>query len=54
MVEMYVSLTNVYWLVHCVMQGHKMRKLDNIISDLSAEECKILMKKLQRDESGGE
>jgi hypothetical protein len=32
------------------MQGHKMRKLDKIISDLSAEESKILMEKLQRDE----
>jgi hypothetical protein len=41
----------MYWLV-CVMQGHKMRKLDKIISDLSAEERKILMEKLQRDESG--
>jgi hypothetical protein len=29
-----------------------MRKLDKIISDLSAEEHKILMEKLQRDELG--
>jgi hypothetical protein len=50
MVELYVSLTNIYWLV-CVMHDHKMRKLNNIISDLSAEERKILMEKLQRDES---
>jgi hypothetical protein len=40
----------MYWLV-CVMQGHKMRKLDKIISDLNAEKRKILMEKLQRDES---
>jgi hypothetical protein len=46
MVELYVSLTNMYWLV-CVMQGHKMRKLDKIISDPSAKEHKSL-----RDESG--
>ena len=51
MVELYVSLTNMYWLV-CVMQGHKMRNLNKIISDLSVEERKILMEKLQRDESG--
>ena len=50
MVELYVSLTNMYWLV-CVMQGNKMRKIDNIIYDLSVEECKTLMEKLQRDES---
>jgi hypothetical protein len=29
-----------------------MRKLDKIISDLSAEERKSLMEKLQRDELG--
>ena len=51
MVELYVNLTNMYWLV-CVMQGHKMKNLDNIISDLSVEESKILMEKLQKDESG--
>ena len=44
MFELYVSLTNMYWLV-CVMQSHKMRKFDNIISYLSAEECKSLMGK---------
>ena len=44
MVELYVSLTNMYWLV-CVMQDHKMRKIDKIISDLSVEQCKILMGK---------
>jgi hypothetical protein len=42
MVELYVSLINMYWLVS-VMKGHKLRKLDNIISDLSAEERKNLM-----------
>jgi hypothetical protein len=51
MVELYVSLTNMYWLV-CVMKGQKRRKLDNTISYLSEEEHKILMEKLQRDESG--
>ena len=51
MVELYVSLTNMYWLV-CVIQGHKMRKLDNIISNKSAKERKRLMEKLQRNESG--
>ena len=29
-----------------------MTKLDIIISDLRPEECKILMEKLQKDESG--
>ena len=51
MFELYVSLTNMYWLV-CVMKDHKMRKLDKIISYLSVEERKILMEKLQKDESG--
>ena len=51
MFELYVSLTNMYWLV-CVMQNHKMRKLDKILSDLSVEECKSLMEKLQNDQSG--
>ena len=36
MFELYVSLTNIYWLV-CVMQSHKMWKLDKNLSDLSAE-----------------
>ena len=51
MVELYVSLTNMYWLV-CVMQVNKMRKLYNIICDLGVEENKILMGKLQNDELG--
>jgi hypothetical protein len=45
MVELYVSLTNMYWLV-CVMQVYKMRKIDDIIYDLGAKERKILMEKL--------
>jgi hypothetical protein len=49
MFELYVSLTNMYWLV-CVMQSHKMRKLDKIFCDLSAKERKSLMEKLQKDE----
>jgi hypothetical protein len=51
MFELYVSLTNMYWLV-CVLQSHKMRKLDKILCDLSAEERKSLMEKLQKEESG--
>jgi hypothetical protein len=49
MVKLYISLTNMYWLV-CVMQGHKMRKIDKIIYDLSTEERKSLMEKLHSDE----
>ena len=49
--ELYVSLTNMYCLL-CIMQSHKMTKLDMIISDLIPEERKILMEKLQNDESG--
>ena len=49
--ELYVSLTNMYFLL-CIMQSHKMMKLDMIISDLGLEERKILMEKLQKDESG--
>ena len=35
--ELYVSLTNMYYLL-CIMQSHKMMKLDKIISDLGQEE----------------
>ena len=48
--ELYVSLTNMYCLV-CIMQSHKMAKLDKVISDLRPEEHKSLMEKLQKDES---
>ena len=34
----------------CIMQSHKMTKLDMIIFDLGPEESKILMEKLQKDE----
>ena len=51
MFELYVSLTYMYWLV-CFMQSHKMKKGDNIISNLSAEEHKILIEKLQKDKTG--
>ena len=51
MFELYVSLTNMYWLV-CVMQSHKMRKLNKILCGLSEKEHKILMEKLQKDELG--
>ena len=49
--ELYVTLTNMYCLL-CIMQSHKMTKIDIIISDLRLEEHKILMEKLQKDESG--
>ena len=49
--ELYVSLTNMYCLL-CIMQSHKMMKLNKIISDLGPEERKILMEKLKNDELG--
>ena len=49
--ELYVSLTNMYCLL-CIISSHKMMKLNKIISDLGPEEHKILMEKLQKDESG--
>ena len=36
----------------CIMQSHKMTKLDKIIYNLRPEERKSLMEKLQKDESG--
>ena len=51
MFELYVSLTNMYCLL-CIMQNHKMTKLDKIISNLGPEKYKSLMEKLQKDESG--
>ena len=36
----------------CIMQSHKMTKLNMIIFYLRPEERKILMEKLQKDESG--
>ena len=48
--ELYVSLTNMYCLL-CIMQSHKMKKLDKIIFDLRPEVRKSLMKKFQKDES---
>ena len=49
--ELYISLTTMYCLL-CIMQSHKMTKLDMLISDLGLEEHKSLMEKLQKDESG--
>ena len=49
--ELYVSLTNMYYLL-CIMQSHKMTKLDKIIFYLGQEERKSQMEKLQKDESG--
>ena len=37
--ELYVSLTNIYCLL-CIMQSHKMMKLDKIISDLDQKSVK--------------
>ena len=49
--ELYVSLTNMYYLL-CIMQSHKMMKLDIIISDIGPEERKCLMENLQKGEPG--
>ena len=49
--ELYVTLTNMYYLL-CIMQSHKMTKLDMIISDLRPEEHTSLMEKLQKYELG--
>ena len=38
----------------CIMQSHKMTKLDKFISDLRPEERKILMEKLQKDDQVNE
>ena len=48
--ELFVNFTNMYWLM-CDMKKQKMRKLDKILTILSLEECKTLMKRLQRDET---
>ena len=40
------------YVLLCIMQSHKMTKLDKIISDLGPEKRKILMGKLQKDELG--
>ena len=41
----------MYYLM-CIIQSHKMMKIDNIIFYLGPEERKILMEKLQKDEPG--
>ena len=51
MFELYVILTNMYWLM-CVMQSQKVRNIGKILCNLSGEEHKNLMEKLQRDELG--
>ena len=48
--ELYISLTNMNCLV-CIMQSHKMKKFDKIISYLRPDEHKILMEKLHKFES---
>ena len=48
--KLYVSLTNMYCLL-CIMQSHKMTKLNKIISDIGPKERKILMETLQKNES---
>ena len=40
------------YLLKCEMQSQKMRKLDNTLRNLSPKEPKMLMERLQRDESG--
>ena len=40
------------YCLKCIMQSHKMMKLDKIISNIGTEEHKSLMEKLQKDESG--
>jgi hypothetical protein len=37
----------------CVMQRKNLKKLDKIVCNLSAKECKIFMEMLQREELGG-
>ena len=51
MFELYVILTNMYWLM-CVMQSQKLRKVDKIFCNLSIEEHRTLMEMLQNDKSG--
>lgn len=51
MFELYGSLINMCCLV-CVMHTHKMKKVDKIISNISAEKCKSMIEKLQNDELG--
>ena len=36
----------------CEMQSQKMRELDMILTNINSEERKMLMERLQRDESG--
>ena len=50
MFKSFVNLTNMYWLI-CDMHNQKMRKPVKILCNVSAEEHKTLMEKLQRDES---
>ena len=47
--ELYVSLNNMYCLL-CIMQSHKMAKLNKIISNLRPEKHKSFMEILQKDE----
>ena len=39
MIELFVNLSNMYQLM-CDMQSQKLRNLEKILSNLSAEECK--------------
>ena len=41
----------MYYLL-CIMQSHKMTKLNKVIYDLGPEERNSLMEKLQKNESG--
>ena len=51
--ELYVSLNNMYCLI-CIMQSHKMTKLNKIISDLGPKERISWMEKLQKTDKSGE
>ena len=41
----------MYFLL-CIIRSQKMTNIDNIISNIGPEERKILMEKLQKNESG--
>ena len=47
MFKLFVNFTNVYWLM-CDMQIQKMRKLDNILTNIGPKEHKTLMEKIAK------
>ena len=48
--ELFVNFANMYSYM-CEMRSQKMRKLDKMITNVSPEECKTLIERLQNDES---